>query len=127
MVFAAALALAFLVGRDQQLWEDDIAALSPIPESLMARDRHLYAQLGVPDTNHVLLVKAPDVQAALGASEVLALELEQLVDQGVITSFDLAARYLPSVRTQLARQQALPGPTRLGENLARALAGPLLD
>ena len=123
MVFTAALALAFLVSRDQGLWEDDIAALSPIPASLMARDRHLYAQLGVPDTNHVLLVKAPDVQAALGASEVLALELEQLVGQGVIISFDLAARYLPSVRTQLARQQVLPEAASLRENLARALTG----
>ena len=123
MVFAAAAALAFLISRDQGLWEDDIAALSPIPESVMARDRHLYAQLGVPDTNHVLLVKAPDLQAALEASEALVLDLEHLAAEGAIVSFDLAARYLPSVRTQMARQQSLPEPARLSEDLARALAG----
>ena len=123
MVVAAAAAFVFLASRSHGLWEDDIAALSPIPESVMARDRHLYAQLGVPDTNHVLLVKAPDVQGALRASEALAPDLQQLATEGVIASFDLAARYLPSVRTQRERQQSLPEPARLSRNLDQALAG----
>jgi predicted exporter len=123
MVFAAVAALAFLVSRDHAPWEDDIAALSPIPESVMARDRHLYAQLGVPDTNHVLLVKAPDVQGALRASEALAGSLDQLVAEGVIGSFELAARYLPSARTQRERQQSLPAAARLSKDLAQALTG----
>jgi len=123
MVFAGVVALAFLVSRDHAPWEDDIAALSPIPESVMARDRHLHAQLGVPDTNHVLLVKAPDAQAALQASEALARDLRQLVADGVIGSFELAARYLPSVRTQRERQRSLPEPARLSKDLAQALAG----
>ena len=89
----------------------------------MARDRHLHAQLGVPDTNHVVLIAAPDAQGALEASEALAHGLEELVADGVIGSFDLAARYLPSVRTQRARQQALPDAARLSENLRQALAG----
>ena len=89
----------------------------------MARDRHLYAQLGVPDTNHVLLVKAPDVQGALRASEALAGSLDQLVAEGVIGSFELAARYLPSARTQRERQQSLPAPARLSKDLAQALTG----
>jgi predicted exporter len=123
MVFAGVAALAFLASRDHAPWEDDIAALSPIPESVMARDRPLHAQLGAPDTNHVLLIKAPDAETALQASEALARDLRQLVADGVIGSFELAARYLPSVRTQRARQSSLPGPTRLSEDLAQALAG----
>lgn len=123
MIVAAAVALAFLLSREASLWEDNLSALSPIEESLMARDRHLHAQLGVPDTNHVVLITAPDAQAALEASEALARGLEQLVADGVIGSFDLAARYLPSARTQRARQQALPEAARLSENLRRALAG----
>jgi predicted exporter len=123
MIFAGVAALAFLVSRDHGPWEDDIAALSPIPESVMARDRSLHAQLGVPDTNHVLLVKAPDAQAALQASEALAGSLRQLVADGVIGSFELAARYLPSARTQQERQSSLPEPARLREDLAQALAG----
>jgi predicted exporter len=123
MVFAGVAALAFLVSRDHAPWEDDIAALSPIPESVMARDRSLHAQLGVPDTNHVLLVKAPDAQAALQASEALAGSLRQLVADGVIGSFEFAARYLPSARTQRERQHSLPEPARLREDLAQALVG----
>jgi len=125
MVFAGFAALVFLVSRDHAPWEDDIAALSPIPASLMARDRSLHARLGVPDPNHVLLVKAPDAQSALEASEVLADRLRQLVAVGVIGSFDFPARYLPSARTQRERQRSLPEPARLSNNLAKALAGTL--
>jgi len=123
MVLAAVAALAFLVSRDDAPWEDDIAALSPIPKSVMARDRQLHAQLGVPDTNNLLLLKAPDAQSALQASEALARDLRQLVADGVIGSFELAARYLPSARTQRERQSSLPEPARLSKDLAQALAG----
>jgi predicted exporter len=51
MLAAGAVAFVYLSSQDSAPWEDDIAALSPIPESVMARDRHLHAQLGVPDTN----------------------------------------------------------------------------
>jgi predicted exporter len=123
MIAAALAALGFLVSRDDVPWEDDIAALSPIPESLMARDRHLHAQLGVPDTNHVVLIRAIDAQAALQASETLAVGLRRLVADGAIGSIDLAARYLPSARTQRARRDSLPEPARLRRDLEHALAG----
>jgi predicted exporter len=123
MIAAGVLAMAYLASLDSSLWEDDIAALSPIAESQMARDRHLHAQLGVPDTNHVLLVKGADAESALQASEGLARGLRRLVAEGAIGSFDFAARYLPSVRTQLKRQQALPQAARLHADLEQALAG----
>jgi predicted exporter len=123
MIAAGVAALVFLLSRDGSPWQDDIAALSPIPESVMARDRHLHAQLGVPDTNHLLLIEAPDAQTALQASETLARGLEQLVADGVIGSFEFPARYLPSARTQRARQSSLPEPARLHADLQQALAG----
>ena len=123
VMVAGAAALIYVVSRDLPPWEDDIAVLSPIPESEMARDRHLHAQLGVPDTNHVLLVSGADEQAALQASESLAHGLRRLVAEGAIGSFDLAARILPSARTQRERQSMLPEPARLHENLSQAVAG----
>lgn len=120
---AGGVALAFLLSRDTPPWEDDIATLSPIPESVMARDRHLHAELGVPDTNHVLLLEGADAQAALRASETLAGHLEGLVADGAIASFDLPSRYLPSAATQLMRRASLPAPDRLRAELARAGAG----
>lgn len=116
------LALVYLMARDGSPWEDDIAALSPIPESVMAEERHLHAQLGVPDTNHVLIVQGTDAQAALEGSEALGTELDRLVARGVITRFDSPSRYLPSIATQRARQRSLPEPDRLRRDLARAQA-----
>jgi len=123
MIAAGIAALAFLLTGGGSPWQDDIAALSPIPESVMARDRHLHAQLGVPDSNHLLLIKAPDAQTALQASEALARDLEQLVADGVIGSFAFPARYLPSARTQRARQSSLPEPARLHADLQQAISG----
>ncbi len=123
VVLAGAVALVYLVSRDDPPWEDDIAALSPIPRSVMARDRDLHAQLGVPDTNYVLLVEAPDAESALQASEALAVDLRGLAERGIIGSFDYAARYLPSTRTQRERRDSLPRAAHLGENLAAAMAG----
>ncbi len=117
---AGAVALVYLLSHDGAHWEDDIAALSPIPESVMARDRHLHAQLGVPDTNHILLLEAPDAQAALAASEAVAADLETLVADGVITRFDLPSRYLSSAATQRLRQRGLPEPDELRARLDRA-------
>jgi predicted exporter len=48
--------------------------------------------------------------------------MDALVRQGVTASYDLAARVVPSRRTQAARQAALPGPGALWENLHAALA-----
>ena len=43
VLVAGAVALVFLLSIGTPPWEDDIATLSPIPESVMARDRHLHA------------------------------------------------------------------------------------
>lgn len=120
---AGAVSLLYLTALDTAPWEDHIAALSPIPESVMARDRHLHAELGVPDTNHVLVLEAADPQTALESSERIADGLAQLVADGVITSFDLPSRYLPSAATQRARQRSLPEAATLREDLTRAGAG----
>jgi len=120
---AGAVALGTLAGGDGPLWQDDMAASSPIPETEMARNRHLHAELGVPDTNHVLALRAQDSEAALQASEALAEELRGLVADGIIGSFDLAARYLPSARTQMARRASLPDAATLGAALAEAQRG----
>lgn len=123
VALVAVAALVYVASRDEPPWEDDIAALSPIPRAVMARDRDLHAELGVPDTNHVLLVEAADAESALQASEALAERLHSLVEQGIITSFDLAARYLPSARTQRERRDSLPAPAILAERLGEAVAG----
>ncbi|NIM27964.1 MAG: MMPL family transporter [Gammaproteobacteria bacterium] len=123
LALAGLLSVVYVLGRGETPWQDDMAASSPIPASLMARDRHLHARLGVADTNHVLVIEAANAEAALQASESLAVDLQPLVAAGVITSFDHPARYLPSARTQLARRAILPQPDRLAADLVQAQAG----
>ncbi len=101
-------------------WEDDLAALSPIPEEQVALDRDLREALGLPDVRHALLVTAPTAEQALRASEALAPWLDALRAAGGLGHFDHPARVLPSQAAQHARQAALPEPGVLRERLARA-------
>ncbi|MCL4802188.1 MAG: hypothetical protein KJ025_21530, partial [Burkholderiales bacterium] len=48
-----AAAAAFVGLRHATLWEDDIAALSPVPEEAKARDQALRDALGAPDVRHL--------------------------------------------------------------------------
>ncbi|MEZ5585124.1 MAG: MMPL family transporter [Candidatus Competibacteraceae bacterium] len=106
-----------------QIWEDDLAALSPIPKQLILRDRELRSQLGAPEASHVMVITASDAETALQRSEILAHWLENQMQQGTLTGFDMAARYLPSRQTQRARQVALPASDVLDANLQQALRG----
>src|SRR5207302_1903387 len=66
---------------------------------------------------------ARDRESALAAAERLAAPLETLVEQGAIGGFDSAARYLPPLAVQRARQASLPPPTEIGARLREALSG----
>jgi predicted exporter len=124
LVPLALVAGAAVVGlRHATLWEDDIAALSPVPESAKARDRELRDALGAPDVRHLLVVTAATRDEALARFEALAPRLDELVGRGIVRGFDTPARYLPSEAAQRARQAALPDAETLAARLARAAAG----
>lgn len=118
-LFAASI---YLGAKEKNLWENDLAKLSPIPEQAKARDRDLRAELGAPDVRYQIAIPGRDRQAALEHSERLAPRLEELVRQGIATGYDLAARIVPSRRTQAERQAALPEPETLRRNLLDAVA-----
>ena len=116
-------ALMILLFSPRPLWQQDIAALSPVPESQRAQEGRLRAALGVPDLAHLLLLQGDSAEAVLQRSEALWPALRQWQAEGVIADFELAARWLPSVATQRQRQQALPSPPALRAQLAEAQAG----
>ncbi|NJN46652.1 MAG: MMPL family transporter [Candidatus Competibacteraceae bacterium] len=125
---AATIAASFVilslgVLSTSQFWEDDLAALSPIPEKLIDLDRELRAQLGAPEAGQVIVINAADAETVLQRSEILAQWLETQKQQGSLTGFDMAALYLPSRKTQRARQAALPTADRLNTDLQQALHG----
>ncbi len=117
------LAIGSFVWSDAPLWEQDIANLSPIPTEKMARDQALRDELGVPDVRDLIVVDGASEEAVLQRSETVALALDPLVAQGALGGYDFAARYLPSLRTQQARQASLPDRGTLERNLAAALKG----
>jgi len=119
----AFVALVLLVRNAGKLWEDDLAAMSPVPEPLKAADRELRRELGAPDVRHLILVQGPSREAALEGAEALEAKLDQLVARKVIAGYDLATRYVPSLAEQQRRLDALPEPATLRTNLEQALAG----
>jgi predicted exporter len=90
---------------------------------LIEQDQALRGALGASDVRYLLVVSATDTERALERLEALQPALERLVEEGAISGFDHAARYLPSARTQHVRQAALPDEPTLRANLSSAQQG----
>ena len=118
---AVVLAIGSFIWSDRPLWEQDIANLSPIPIEQKERDQALRNELGVPDVRDLIVVEGTNEEEVLQRSEMLALALDPLVGKGELAGYDLAARYLPSHKTQQARQAALPDRETLKRNLTSAM------
>src|SRR5699024_8389663 len=104
-------------------WENDLASLTPVPEQALAEDGRLRGELGAPDVRYLLALEGDNAEQALQASERLLPALDQLVEAGAISGYEIAARYLPSVAVQRARQARLPEPDALRAALDAAVAG----
>jgi predicted exporter len=117
-----ALALAYLLFVGPR-WESDLAALSPVPAASRALDAELRGALGAAEAGQVLFVEGPDAQTVLRRQETLLPRLKALQGEGAMAGFEAAARLLPSVATQEARQAALPGAQALAVRLDAARAG----
>ena len=101
--------------------QHDIAALSPVPEAARILDASLRADLGVPDTGPLLVVRGPDAESVLRREEALLPRLDTLIRAGVLTGAEAAARLLPSVAAQEARRALLPADAEaLGARIAAA-------
>ena len=113
--------LAVIAWRHDRLWEEDIANLSPLPESAKALDTRLRAELGAPDFRYLAVARGKDRESALEAVEAAEVLLRQAVERGWIAGYDAPSRYLPSLKTQERRRAALPDATTLRHNLDMAL------
>lgn len=118
----AIAALAVLVWAPGPFWQNDLGKLTPVDPADLQRDAQLRSELGAPDVRYVITVRGADAQAALAASERLRPVLDQLVADGALDRYDMAARYLPSAALQRQRQQRLPDEATLRAALAAAVA-----
>lgn len=114
----AALALA---AQRNQVWNQELSALSPVSASDMALDAELRADLGAPDVRYLVVVSGTTQEAVLQGAEKVVARLQPLVDDHSIAGVDSPTTLLPSLATQQARQASLPTTTELQSRLAEAL------
>lgn len=117
---AAAVVIVLHAGR---IWQQELAALSPVSPAARALDATLRADLGAADVRYLVAVPAADREAALQGAEATLARLQPLVAQGALGHVDAPSRLLPSAATQRARQAALPDADTLRARLAEALVG----
>lgn len=117
---ATVLMLAFAPGP---FWQNNLAALTPLPKDLLLRDARLREALGAPDVRYLLLIQAPTEQGVLAASERLEPAIDALIARHAVDAIELPSKYLPSETTQRARQARLPDRATLQTSLAKALDG----
>ena len=104
-------------------WNDDLAAMNPLPATFKERDYRIRTAIGAPDARFMVVVSGTTMEDALRGSEALRPTLQQWVANGTIGAFDLISDYLPSAATQARRREALPAAPVLQENLSLAMAG----
>jgi predicted exporter len=116
------IAALMLGSASTPFWQNDLAALTPVPQELMKREGRLRAALGAPDVRYLLIVEAADAEGVLELSEKVSPHIDALVAQGAVSAAELPSRYLPSLVTQRARQARLPDRGALELMLASASA-----
>ncbi|MDE2401440.1 MAG: MMPL family transporter [Burkholderiales bacterium] len=116
-------ALAVLLMHRDRLWSRELSSLSPISPAAQDLDMRLRADLGAPDVRYLVVVRAPDIEAALQGAEQAGLALTPLIDEGALLGIDSPARYLPSQAMQKRRQAALPEAVALRARFAQAARG----
>ena len=120
IVLLLAASIAVYVHRSD-LWNHELAAISPVSVAEQALDARLRAAMGAPDVRYLVVVSGVSREATLRSAELASLALQALVDQGTLTSFETPSRYLPSEASQRARQASLPEPTLLASRLEQAV------
>ena len=113
--------LILYMHRDS-LWNHELSALSPVSAQDQALDARLRADIGAPDVRDLVVVSGPDRESVLRVAERVGIQLERLVDDGVIEGFASPAGYLPSLATQQKRRASLPATEQLRERLQEAVA-----
>jgi predicted exporter len=122
-VLATAIALSVLLLRWDNLWSVELGGLSPVSQAAQQLDAGLRADMGAPDAGMLVVVQASSQELALRLSEDVALRLQPLVNKDQLGGFQAPSTYLPSQRTQMARQASLPGDTELRQRVTKALDG----
>ena len=122
-LLVAVAIVAMLALAPGPFWQNNLAALTPLPQAMLLRDARLREALGAPDVRYLLVLQASTEQGVLTLSEKLQPQVDALLARHAADALELPSRYLPSVAVQRARQQKLPDHATLQRALAQALQG----
>lgn len=101
-------------------WQNNLAALTPVPAPLLQRENVLRQALGAPDVRYLLLIRGDSAEQVLVRSAAVQTLFAPLLADGALDSLMLPSTYLPPLSVQRTRQAALPDRARLEAMLARA-------
>ena len=122
IVLGVVVALVWLWAQPA-LTDNDLRKLQPLLKEHKQTDLHLRELTGTMDARFLGLVSGDSAEQLLQRSEQLIPELDRLVKEQIIEDYELAARYLPSQKTQQLRRALMPDPATLRANFALAVAG----
>ena len=122
LLLLGAASVMLLVTRGDRLWNDQLAAISPLARGSGELDARLRGETGLGDLRFVLAIDGATKEEAIARAEALHDRLTSLKSRGAIAGFDSPATLVPSAATQQARRAALPDAATLRERLTQALA-----
>lgn len=114
---------AALLTTHKPLFSHELLAISPIPQSLQRLDASLRADLPMDEAGQLIALNGASEAALLESCERVVAALVPLIERAVIAGYDAPCKYVPSARTQAARQAALPARDALAAALAEAAQG----
>lgn len=117
------IAAAVIVQHRGQIWNRNLATLSPISKADQQLDQQLRNDLGAPDLRFMLAFAAPSEELALQGAEKAGATLRELAQQNLIAGFDSPAFALPSQAAQQAHQHSIPDADEMRQRLQQALVG----
>jgi predicted exporter len=122
VLLIGAAAVMLLIMRSDRLWNDELAAISPLARGSGEMDARLRSSTGLGDLRFALAVEGAALDEALTRTEALHDRLRELQARGAIAGFDSPAALVPSAATQQARRAALPDESTLRTRLTQALS-----
>lgn len=121
LLIAAGIPGWFIYG--DMAWENNVSALSPVPESVRQRDAALRRELAVSDINHVFILTDDVPEQLLQRTEGFSRYLGKLRQSEVVSAVSAVTDILPSVATQKNRQRQLPDAQILSRSVEQAVQG----
>lgn len=111
-----------LLAVQEDVWNDDLSSLTPVPAATLAVDRQLRQRSNAPDLRYLLVSRGADEGEVLQRVARLEQTLQHARAEGVIDGYQAVTRLVPDPATQRRRAAALNA-AGLEERLQTAAAG----